>query len=179
MRVSAAIVMQMHRDGYSDQQIADQTGADLSDVTAIINTHKTLVDRGNIPQPRELRPVPDAVALLAWGTGHAKASTRRHAERALNALEALHAEHKEESELLRISGEVAELEQRMARLRTRQAEITGHRKAERTRRSPTRDYVPADVRTWARQAGVTCPANGTVPNTVLAQWRAATGQAQP
>ncbi|MFG2993977.1 hypothetical protein ACGFZK_32580 [Streptomyces sp. NPDC048257] len=176
MRVSAAVVMQMHRDGYSDQQIADQTGAALADVTAILDTHKTLAARAHIPPREEPPAVPNAVELLAWGTRHEAAAVRRHAERALDALESLHARHKDETELLRISGEVDALEQRMTRLRSRQAELKG---SKGTRRSPTRDYVPAEVRAWARQAGVGCPPNGTVPKPVLAQWRAATGRAQP
>jgi hypothetical protein len=175
MRVSAAVIMQMHHDGYSDQQIADQTGATLADVTAIITTHKSLVTRGDIPSRADTPPaVPNAVELLAWGTGHRTAAIRRHAERALDALEALHTRHRHEAELLRISGEVEELEKRMTRLRTRQAELQGGKGS--PRRSPTRDYVPAEVRAWAQQAGVTCPSNGTVPNKVLAQWRAATGR---
>lgn len=178
MRVSAAVVMQMHRDGYSDQKIADQTGAELPDVTAIIDTHANLVARGSIPQREAPAPlaVPDAVALLAWGTGHGTAAVRQFADRALTALEALQIRHREETELLRISSEVEKLQQRMDRLRSREAELKGKGKGGQRRRSPTRDYTPAEVRAWAQQAGVHCPTNGTVPNAVLAQWRAATGR---
>ncbi|MGP3686503.1 hypothetical protein ACTVZO_17655 [Streptomyces sp. IBSNAI002] len=177
MRVSAAIVMQMHRDRYSDQQIADQTGASLADVTAIINTHKSLVARGDIPQPTAPPAVPDAVALLAWGTNHQAAAVRQYAERALTALEALGIRHKREEEVQRIASEVDKLEQKLARLRERQAELKG-RPAPRPRTAPERDYTPAAVRAWARQANVDCPPVGIVPQPVLAQWRAATGQAQ-
>lgn len=177
MRVSAAVVMQLHRDGYSDQRIADQTGATLADVTAIIDTHKTLVARGNIPQPEAPPAVPNAVALLAWGTNHHAAAVRQFADRALNALEALQARHKHEAELLRITSQVDELQEELDRLRAREAELKGKSRTSKPRTAPVRDYTPAEVRAWAREANVDCPPVGIVPQPVLAQWRAATGRA--
>lgn len=176
MRVSAAVVMQMHRDGYSDQQIADQTGAALADVTAIITTHRTLVARGDIPQPEAPAAVPDAVALLAWGTHHEAAAVRQYADRALTALEALQARHQTEAELQRVTSQVDKLEQQLARLRAREAELKGKGRAKSARTAPVRDYTPAEVRAWAQQAGVDCSPVGIVPQTVLEQWRAATGR---
>ncbi|MER6197999.1 hypothetical protein ABT234_11625 [Streptomyces sp. NPDC001586] len=175
MRVSAAVVMQMHRDGYSDQTIADQTGAALADVTAIINTHKTLVARGDIPQPEAPPAVPDAVALLAWGTHHQAAAVRQYADRALTALEALQARHHKEAEVQRVTSQVDKLKQQLARLEEQMAELTGKGRAKSARTAPVRDYIPAEVRAWAQQAGVHCPPVGIVPQTVLEQWRAATG----
>ncbi|MEU6294852.1 hypothetical protein [Streptomyces erythrochromogenes] len=177
MRVSAAVVMQMHRDGYSDQQIADQTGADLAAVAEIIDTHRRLVDRGDIPKPAERPPAPDALALLAWGTGHKSAAVRQYADRALTALELLKARQEKEAEAERIDQDVARLEKRLAGLRERRAELKGTRA--KSRPATVLDYPAAEVRAWARQAGVDCPPVGRVPKPVLAQWRAATGQAQP
>lgn len=167
MRVSAAVVLQMHRDGYSDQQIADQTGADLDGVKGIITTHKSLVGRGSIPRPEERAASPDAVALLAWATGHPAAAVRRDGERALNALESLHTRYKAEAELSAVTAAVAELEQKLGRLRSREAELKGSRK----RPPVARDYVPAEVRAWAQQAGMACPPAGIVPPHVVAAWR--------
>lgn len=177
MRVSAAVVMQLHRDGYSDQRIADQTGATLADVTAIIDTHKTLVARGNIPQPEAPPAVPNAVALLAWGTNHHAAAVRQFADRALNALEALQVRHKHEAELLRITSQVDELQEELDRLRAREAELKGKSRTSKPRTAPARDYTPAEVRAWAQQAGVECAPAGIVAQSVVEQWRAATGRA--
>ncbi|MFB7171108.1 hypothetical protein ACFCYM_09840 [Streptomyces sp. NPDC056254] len=176
MRVSAAVVMQLHRDGYSDQRIADQTGATLADVTAIIDTHKTLVARGTIPQPAALPAVPNAPALLAWGTNHPAAAVRQYADRALNALEALQARHKHEAELLRITSQVEELQEELDRLKAREAELKGKGRPSKPRTAPARDYSPAEVRAWAQQAGVECAPVGIVPQSVVEQWRAATGR---
>ncbi|MGW2580814.1 hypothetical protein ACWCYZ_05655 [Streptomyces virginiae] len=182
MNVSAAVVMQMHRDGYSDQRIADQTGAALADVTAIINTHKALVARGSISQPEAAPAVPDAVALLAWGTGHPAAQVRQFADRALTALEALQVRHRREAEIERVTSRMDKLQQELNRLAEAKAQLTGKSspKAARTtaRTAPVRDYEPAEVRAWARKAGVACAPVGIVPEPVLAQWRAATGRAQ-
>ncbi|WP_030387048.1 Lsr2 family protein [Streptomyces sp. NRRL S-241] len=177
MRVSAAVVMQMHRDGYSDQQIADQTRAALDDVTAILDTHKNLVARGAIRQPEAPAAVPDAVALLAWGTGHPAAQVRQYADRALTALESLQARHQKEAEIERVTSRMDKLQQELTRLAETKAALTGKSGAT-ARTAPVRDYVPAEVRAWAREAGVFCPPNGIVPKPVLAQWRAATGRAQ-
>ncbi|WP_423833334.1 hypothetical protein [Streptomyces manipurensis] len=178
MRVSAAVVMQLHRDGYSDQRIADQTGATLADVTAIIDTHKTLVARGTIPQPEAPPAVPNAVALLAWGTNHHAAAVRQYADRALTALEALQSRHQHEAELLRITSQVDELQEQLNRLKTREAELKGKGRTTKPRTAPAaRDYNPAEVRAWAQQAGVECPPAGVVRQSVVEQWRAATGRA--
>ncbi|WP_405710033.1 hypothetical protein OG264_15980 [Streptomyces xanthophaeus] len=176
MRVSAAVVMQMHRDGYSDQQISDQTGAALADVRAILDTHKSLVARGDIPAVKAPPPVPDAVALLAWASGHSAAAVRRHADRALSALEAIGVQHRQETELRTVATEVARLEQRLAALKTREAEIKGRGRPKIPSTAPARDYTPSEVRAWAQQAGVDCPPMGIVPKPVLAAWRAATGR---
>ncbi|MFD6874507.1 MULTISPECIES: hypothetical protein [unclassified Streptomyces] len=170
MRVSAAVVMQMHRDGYSDQQIADQTGAALADVTAIISTHKTLVARGAITAPEAPPAVPDAVALLAWGTNHQAAAVRQYADRALSALEALQTRHQAEAELQRVTSQVDKLTQQLARLKEREAELKGKGKG------AGRDYSPAEVRAWAQEAGLDCAPAGIVPKALVEQWRAATGR---
>ncbi|MFE7096998.1 Lsr2 dimerization domain-containing protein [Streptomyces erythrochromogenes] len=175
MRVSAAVVMQLHRDGYSDQRIADQTGANLADVTAIIDTHKALVARGDIPQPEAPTAVPNAVALLAWGTNHSAAAVRQYAERALTALEALQTRYTHESELLRVTSQADELQQQLDELRAREAELKGKGRA-KPRTAAARDYTPAEVRAWAQQAGVECAPVGLVPQSVVEQWRAATGR---
>ncbi|MGW2985436.1 hypothetical protein [Streptomyces goshikiensis] len=181
MRVSPAVVLQLHRSGLSDQQIADQTGADLSDVSATISTRKALVAGGITVESYEAPPSLDAVALLAWASAHPTAAVRRDAERALTALEALGVRHKSEAELEAVSSTVVKLQERLERLKAREAELKkggkGGKAAKGSRPPVVRDYTPSEVRAWARKAGVHCPPVGVIPAPVVAAWRIATAPA--
>ncbi|MEU2901318.1 hypothetical protein ABZ771_00245 [Streptomyces globisporus] len=112
--------------------------------------------------------------LLAWAEAHETRFVARKGEQArvlLRELRGLYAEAEElaqaDAEEQRLLGELADLRARKDRLRPTQK-----------RKSPVRDYVPAEVRTWARGAGLDVPAAGTVPNAIVAAWREATGGAQ-
>lgn len=118
-----------------------------------------------IPGPRTTPQAPPAGApvvpigrIIAWAEQHATRSVARKGEqaRALMAeLRALHAADEEQ----RLLQQLEELRARKEQLRPA------------PRKAPTRDYVPAEVRAWARAAGLDVPAIGTVPNVIVQAWR--------
>jgi hypothetical protein len=108
--------------------------------------------------------------LLAWGDQHDDPDVQDQAARARALLTGLSRRHAADRELAQITTEAERLEQRLAALRAREAELAPPKKAKKT---PTqRDYDPATVRAWAQQAGVNCPDRGRVPKTVVDAWRA-------
>ncbi|MCP3758188.1 hypothetical protein [Streptomyces sp. TBY4] len=168
MKISPAVVLQMTSDGYSDQQIADQLRTDRATVTGIIDLHKSLAARGALPSTPPAKERPGVAKLLSWAQGHEAASVRRSAERVHTLLDALLVRHEAESELLTVTMEVVELEQRLAEARTRAAALKpGARPA---RPTVKRTYDPAVVRAWARQAGIACAPAGVVPKAVVEAW---------
>lgn len=108
--------------------------------------------------------------LLKWGDDHDDPQVQDQAARARVLLGGLRRRHAADQELAAISSEAEELEQRLAELRAREAELAPAKKAGR-RVSPSYD-APA-VRAWAKAAGVDCPDRGRVPKAVLDAWRAA------
>ncbi|MFB6517461.1 hypothetical protein [Streptomyces sp. NPDC056401] len=168
MRVSPAVVLQMTRDGYSDQQIADQLRTDRATITGIVDLHKSLSARGALPTPATPRERPGVAKLLSWADGHEAAAVRRSAERVHTLLDGLLERHEAESELLTVTMEVVELETRLAEARTRAAAL---KPGARPARPPAkRTYDPAVVRAWARQAGIACAPAGVVPKSVVEAW---------
>ncbi|WP_432135851.1 Lsr2 family DNA-binding protein [Streptomyces sp. bgisy154] len=118
-------------------------------------------------------PEPPAIPLgqlLKWGDDHDDPDVRDQATRARVALTGLRRRHAADAELAAITNEAAELEQRLAELRTRQAELAPPKRPRRA--SPS--YDAATVRTWAQQTGVDCPTRGRIPKSVLDAWRTAT-----
>ncbi|WP_069773056.1 histone-like nucleoid-structuring protein Lsr2 [Streptomyces sp. LUP30] len=109
--------------------------------------------------------------LLKWGDEHDDVEVRDQAARARIALAGLRQRHAADQELTAITTEAQQLEQRLAELRAREAEL-----APPTKRKPTRDYDPATVRAWAAQTGVDCPDRGRVPKAVVDVWRASLPQ---
>jgi hypothetical protein len=123
-----------------------------------------------IPTPRTPEPVPIPVGrLLAWATDHTDAKIRKAATQAKDALQILRTRHAADERVKSIDAETAALEERLAQLREQKASIAPARKAS----TATRDYEPADVRTWAAAAGIDVPAHGRVPKTVVDSWREA------
>ncbi|MEV0691807.1 histone-like nucleoid-structuring protein Lsr2 [Streptomyces sp. NPDC050388] len=110
--------------------------------------------------------------LLKWGDDHDDTEIQDQAARVRAGLLGLSKRHAADLELTAITTEAEELEQRLAKLRAREAELAPAKKAGR-RASPSYD-APA-VRAWAKKAGVDCPGRGRVPKAVLDAWRAATG----
>ncbi|MEU3189500.1 histone-like nucleoid-structuring protein Lsr2 [Streptomyces sp. NPDC006992] len=172
-----AVIVSMHRDGYSDQQIADHLVVDLTEVTEAIDAHQaagaepeTADAPEDQPAQREERVQPAASGdeeLLAWAEQHQEAAVRRYAQQAREALAALRERRSVDAELEQIHSEASEIEQRLTALREREAQLKPRTKQQRTKR----DYDPREVRTWARQHGFTVPDRGVIPKDVLTAWR--------
>ncbi|MEU3836470.1 Lsr2 family DNA-binding protein [Streptomyces microflavus] len=125
-----------------------------------------------VPHPRPTDP-PSAEdppitvgALIAWAHAHTDKTVRRLGDEAHLALGTLRIRHQEEQELTKVSAEEAQLEERLAEVRARKAQLTPKR------RTPARDYEPATVRAWAREHNIPVPAMGQIPAAVLTAWRA-------
>lgn len=168
MKISPAVVLQMASDGYSDQQIADQLRTDRVTVTGIIDYHKSLTARGAITPTIPARERPGVAKLLAWAEGHEAKSVQRSAERVHALIDELQARHETESELLRVTMEVVELEKRLSEARTRAAALKPG--ARPPRPAVKRTYDPAVVRAWAREAGIPCAPAGVVPRPIVEAW---------
>ncbi|MFJ8863643.1 hypothetical protein ACIRD8_35150 [Streptomyces sp. NPDC102451] len=132
-----------------------------------------------VPGPRTSQEAPTGGAaplpvgkLLAWAEGHQAKLIVRKGEQARALLRELRGLYAKDEELAEVAAEEQRLERQLAELRSRKEQLRPT-----PRRSPTRDYVPAEVRAWARSAGVDVPAIGTVPKAVVEAWREATGGA--
>ncbi|MFD9306112.1 hypothetical protein ACFWCB_26245 [Streptomyces sp. NPDC060048] len=168
MKISPAVVLQMTSDGYSDQQIADHLRTDRATVTGVIDLHKSLAARGALSSGQAVKERPGIAKLLAWAEGHEAKSVQRSAARVHALLDELIARHQAEDELLTVTLQVVELEQKLEAARARAAALKlGGRPA---RPAVQRAYDPAVVRAWARQAGVACAPAGVVPKTVVDAW---------
>ncbi|WP_328739908.1 hypothetical protein OHA91_22910 [Streptomyces erythrochromogenes] len=179
MQVTTKTLIAMHRDGLSDQAIADRTGVELAAVERIISAHQNEVAAhraGTLTPPRPA-PVaasapsatPDVADLLSWAADHPSPSIRTAGVRASTALDVLQNRRRQDAELEAVTSNVKELEARIEKLRARAAEL---RDGQKTRQVKPRDYVPAEVRAWAREEGIPCPVAGVVPASVVAAWRA-------
>ncbi|MFF9215584.1 Lsr2 family DNA-binding protein [Streptomyces viridosporus] len=127
-------------------------------------------------KPAAVEPQPLPVGqLLKWGDDHADPDVRDQASRARIALTGLRRRHAADQELAALTEEREQLEQRLAELRAREAELAPA-KAKRKRSAPTRDYDTRTVRAWAAENGIDCPRVGQLPKRVLDAWRATTKQ---
>ena len=108
--------------------------------------------------------------LLKWGDDHDDAEVQDQAARARVFLTGLRRRHAADQELTAITEEREQLEQRLAALRTREAELAPAKKTKK--KPPQRDYDTRTVRAWAAENGVDCPRVGQIPKRVLEQWRA-------
>lgn len=115
--------------------------------------------------------------LLAWGDKHPDTDVQDQAARARAALEGLRQRHAADSELDAITTEAEQLQKRLEELRAREAELAP-RKRKAGRKTTPRDYDAREVRAWAANAGVECPARGQIPRRVLEAWRARGAGAQ-
>ncbi|GGZ53045.1 Lsr2 family DNA-binding protein [Streptomyces rubiginosohelvolus] len=125
-----------------------------------------------VPQPRPAEPTPTDVlptvgALIAWAHAHPDKAVRRLGDQAHLALGALRTRHHDEQELTKVAAEEAELEERLATVRARKAQLGGPK-----RKAPARDYDAAEVRAWAQAHNMQVPARGQLPAAVLDAWRA-------
>ncbi|MEU6012060.1 histone-like nucleoid-structuring protein Lsr2 [Streptomyces sp. NPDC047453] len=113
--------------------------------------------------------------LLAWGDQHADPDVQDQAARARIALHGLRQRYATDRELTELTSEAEKLEQRLAELRAREAELAPAKKA-KGKRQPA-EYPAATVRAWAKENNVDCPQVGRVPKKVVEAWRQATGAA--
>ncbi|MFD5656962.1 Lsr2 family DNA-binding protein [Streptomyces hirsutus] len=104
--------------------------------------------------------------LLTWADEHPDPEIQDQAARARAALVGLRKRHAADQELTAITTEAEQLEQRLAELRAREAELAPAKKTK-----PQRDYEPAEVRAWAKETGMDCPATGRVPKKVVDAWK--------
>ncbi|MBP2583362.1 hypothetical protein J3A78_003840 [Streptomyces sp. PvR006] len=112
--------------------------------------------------------------LLAWGDEHADPDVQDQAARARAALSGLRKRHAADQELTSLTTERERLEQRLAELAAREAELVPAT-TKRKRAAHVRDYDSRTVRAWADANGVDCARIGQIPKRVLEAWRAATG----
>ncbi|WP_274031460.1 hypothetical protein [Streptomyces sp. MMBL 11-1] len=134
-----------------------------------------------VPGPPASQETPSAGAaplavgkLLAWAEAHETRFVARKGEQARALLRDLRGLYAEAEELAQADAEEQRLVEQLAELRARKDRLRPVQK----RKSPARDYVPAEVRAWARGAGLDVPTVGTVPNTIVTAWREVTGGAQ-
>lgn len=128
----------------------------------------------DIPDPASLLSAAEPPALpvgklLAWGERHDDPEVQDQAARARLLLTALRRRHAADAELAAIADETEQLEQRLAELRAREAELA----PAKAKKKPQRDYEPAVVRAWAKAKGIECPGIGRVPKAIVDAWRAA------
>lgn len=130
----------------------------------------------DLPRPAQASEPPTLTVaqLLKWGDEHDDADVRDQAARARIALHGLRQRHAADQELAALTAEREQLQQRLAELTAREAELAPSRG--KKARKPV-DYPAAEVRAWAATNGVDCPAVGRVPKAVVDQWRAAQPQA--
>ncbi|MGW3410286.1 WhiB family transcriptional regulator [Streptomyces sp. NPDC000888] len=124
-----------------------------------------------------LKPLAQASvgSLLAWGDEHPDPDVQDQAARVRASLAGLQQRHAADEELTAITTEAADLEKRLAELRSREAELAPAKKAKRKPGSYVRDYDTRTVRDWAAANGVECPSFGQIPKRVLDAWRKTDG----
>lgn len=109
--------------------------------------------------------------LLAWADAHLDPQIQDQSARARANLAGLRQRYAADHELAAISTEAERLEQRLAELRAREAELTP---AKPRRASKSADYDSTVVRAWARDNNIACSPTGRVAKTVVDAWRAST-----
>lgn len=104
---------------------------------------------------------------LDWAADHHDPDIRALGDNIRASLADLYARRAREAELAHITAELAEVDARAAQLRARQAEL----QPPPTKHRGRVDYPAAEVRAWARQTGLDCPATGRVPTAIVQAWR--------
>lgn len=180
MTIAALRLLLDEIDSQGGPQAARQNRLHLPDE----RTPDTMTIAPTPPRPVVDVPVTDSAAvrlrepealpvgqLLKWGDDHPAAEVRDQAARARAALAGLRTRHAADQELAAITTEAEQLEQRLAELRAREAELTP---AKPRRASKPVDYDSAAVRAWAHDNNIPCSPTGRVPKSVVDAWRAST-----
>ncbi|MEV5774259.1 histone-like nucleoid-structuring protein Lsr2 [Streptomyces antimycoticus] len=171
-----AVVLSMHGDGHSPQEIAEKLGIEIEEVTGLIAAQTADAEASTgqpTPAPEEAvaEAIPELADLLAWAAAHDDQVVRDHGAQASAALAALRERRRVDEELAQITTEATELEKRLADLRARESELRPQPAAGRKKKRD-RDYDPREVRHWARENGYTLPDRGQIPKAVRNAWRA-------
>ena len=121
-------------------------------------------------------PASDGLAILEQGKKSNNARTRNLAAKIGQLLEQLDGALRDETAARKAAAakarEDAEKKARIAQLEAELAALKG-KPATKKAAAPTSGPLAADVRAWARGAGVDCPANGRIPRTVREAYDAA------
>lgn len=112
------------------------------------------------------------VELLAWADNHDDDNVRADAVQAGHTILRLVNRRRADAELAANATEMAELEKRLAQLRERQAELAPPKPKAKKNKPGALGYDPAEVRAWARGAGITVSPTGRVPGEIVDAWRA-------
>lgn len=151
------------------------------------------IEEGNIPMatpaprsapapapgpPRPAAPVmiddPERIPVgkpLAWADAHPDPDVQDQSARARAAVTGLRRRYAADHELAAITSEKQQLQERLAQLQEREAELSPPQPKSRRAKS----YNAAAIRGWARENNIPCPSSGRVPKAVVDAWREATG----
>lgn len=128
----------------------------------------------HVPTAAAETPIPIG-RVIAWAEQHPTRAVARKGEQARALLGELRQLHAADEELTAADAEEQRLVQQLAELRARKEKL----RPTTRRKQAARDYVPAEVRAWARANGRDVPAIGTLPRPIVQAWREAqTGDAQ-
>ncbi|MFB7596924.1 WhiB family transcriptional regulator [Streptomyces sp. NPDC056160] len=111
--------------------------------------------------------------LLRWAEEHPDPDVQSQGARVEAGLAGLQQRYAADRELDAITSEAEKLEQRLAALRARKAELAPVKRKQGRR---AHSYKAAAVRAWAEANGIDCPSMGRVPTKVVDAWRAAQGK---
>jgi hypothetical protein len=166
------VAVDMHHDGKTPQDIEATTGLMPTQIAAAVEV-------ASHPSPAlTLAPAAgddagsEILALLAWADKHPAAHIKQLGARAHHAIDAIRDRRTNEEAAVGLAREVAALEKKLQATRDRL------RAARAGKPTGPSEPTPADIRAWAKSAGVECGPYGQVPKTVRAAYDKAHGRRQ-
>lgn len=111
--------------------------------------------------------------LLRRAAQSEHAATRRAGEKARAAVEDLRQRVNAEEAEAKVREEIAALRQELAAKEEKLRGLRPAKKAAKPRPAVPEGIVAKDVRAWAAERGIACPASGRIPKTVVNQYKAA------
>lgn len=130
---------------------------------------------GDTPAEQEGEPVGilSLEALLRRASESDLAATRQAAEKIATGLKDLRQRVAKEAAEKQIRDRIATLEKELAAEQARLRELRPAKNSTRQGSNLPDGVEPKDVRAWAKERGVKCPAHGRIPQTVVDQYMAA------
>jgi hypothetical protein len=163
------VAVDMHNDGKTPQDIEATTGLTPVQIAAAVEV-------ASHPSPAVAPADDDAgseiLALLAWADKHPAGHIKQLGARAHHAIDAIRDRRTNEEAAVGLAREVAALEKKLQATRDRL------RAARAGKPTGPSEPTPADIRAWAKSAGVECGPYGQVPKTVRAAYDKAHGRRQ-